>query len=88
MCESNACEGRCARLRSFLTGHRTHWSEPGAPRPVCEPIVNLPTYETGEHRRVRCSASGDPMHLQTSLRTLPVCTRRIRCQLDRLVLCR
>ena len=49
----------------------------------------LPGFKSGEHRTVRCSVSGDPSNLQTSLSLGPVCTGRVRWQLaQRPVLCR
>jgi len=42
----------------------------------------LSGYETGEHRTVRCSASGDPASLQTSLSLSLVSTGHVRWQLN------
>jgi len=67
------CAVGCSRV------HRTHRRESGAQRPVWGRFANLSGYEFGEHRWVRCSASGDPEVLHTSLSFSPVCTGRVRC---------
>ena len=46
--------------------------------PVLCAFAMLSGYEIGEHRTDRC-----PARLQTSLCLTPVCTRRVRCQLNR-----
>jgi len=56
----------------------------GVLSPVFCIFAILSGYETGEHRTVRCSASGDPASLQTSLSFSPVSTRRVRWQLNRI----
>ena len=48
---------------------------------MCGPFAFLPGYETGEHRTIRCSASGDPTRLQTSLCLSSVSTGRVLWQL-------
>jgi len=84
---------RCSQCQAWL-GLGTGRQVPDASlslfeRPVCGPFANLPAFKTGEHRTVRCSASGDRARLQTSLCLRPVCTGRVWWQLaQRPVLCR
>jgi len=66
-------------VRCTVGGSRVHWthqSESGAQRLVCRLFANLSGYESDEHQTVRCSASGDPESLHTSLSFSPVWTHR------------
>jgi len=54
-----------------------------------ERFAELSDFKSGEHRTVRCSASGDSVFLQTSVCLGPVYTRRVRWHLaQRPALCR
>ena len=74
----------CLAQLGLGTGRRL---EPVGASGVLSPVfcvfAMLSGYETGEHRTVWCSASGDPVSLQTSLSLSLVSTGRVRWQLNR-----
>ena len=79
----------CRQPGTVRVRHRTLACASDGVRPVSGRFAVLPGFKSGEHRTVRCSASGDPSNLQTSLSLGPVCTGRVRWQLaQRPVLCR
>jgi len=75
----------CLCVRCYLTlagvfdwKYRTLRERPVVCVRCPERFVELSVFKSGEHRTVRCLASGDPAHLQTSLSLGPVCTGHVR----------
>jgi len=72
----------CRLPGSARVRHRTQAGASGVLSLVLCIFALLPGFKSGEHRTVQSSASGDPTRLQTSLCLRPVCTGRVRCQLN------
>jgi len=71
----------CRLPSSARVRHRTQAGVSSVLSPVSARFALLPGSKSGEHRTVRCSASGDRASLQTSLSFSPMCIGRVRCQL-------